>query len=1094
MRGIEASAKANAPTDALRWLPAAMLIVALLIHLPTLGAPLVDRHPFRQTQTAFTARIFHEDGIDLLHPKLPILGAPWEVPFEFPAYQAVAAVVMDVGVPEDTALRLTGLASFLLAAGLLWLLVRRQAGWLGATVALAIFLFSPLGISWGRASLIEYSALAASFGFALSGLRWRDSALGRVVRARARPRLSRDDGQDHDGPVLGRAVRAVRGVPRRRRRRTRRSWAGRVGPVDPADPGRLRLDALRRCHQGRVRTPTAWLTSSAAPRPGTRGPWRSASSSARGRRSSPSAILLAGGIAIPFLAYPAIRFAVANRQLRFWAWIAVTAPGPILVFFNLYYVHDYYAIAVSPSIAALVGLGVAGLPLVRTWLRGLLLAGAALAWAAVWFVQMPYWTPDVRRDVGPRGRPAARGADRTRDDARISSWRSSGATGRRRSSTTPIAGAGCSTATTPADVTVESLVDAGIRRLPVPVGGLRRPLHARRIACAWSTGARRDHRAGDRPHRAARVEAMTQPPADLDLVVLGGGGHVGLPLSLAFAQAGLRVGIYDTNPATLERIAAGEMPFMENGADELLREILPTGRLSFGSDGEMIARAETLVVVIGTPVDEFLGPSMTIFEKAVEQIAPYLRDGALVVLRSTVYPGHDRLCRPAAGRARLPASTSRSARSGSPRATRSRSCTRCRRSSARTRDVAAERATALFSTLASKTVRTTTKEAELAKLFTNTWRYMKFAVANQFFMIADQAGVDYTNVLRAIREDYPRALDLPGPGFAAGPVPVQGHDAAGGVHRRTTSRSARPRCRSTRACRPTSSPPSNGATAGSRARPSASSGWPSSPSRTTLARPSATSFASCSPGPARACSPRTRTSATNASSRWTRCSPTATSSSWAHRTRPYRGPGRGRQGRRGRLGRDWVGASGSDARRRSGSGSAGDVPATVERRSLPVVFIVVSSRFVLEAAVDFRSVGSHASIYTAAAAAWLAGGDPWTRRAAGGDVRRAHRRCCFPSSLRRPAQDLTRLIWVVGSAALAVWTIRHSACRRTGSPSRPSSSAIELGHPEILVLWLLVLGGTAQRFCGRDQGLRRARPPGGARAGRRSCSRPWSSW
>ena len=62
-----------------------------------------------------------------------------------------------------------------------------------------------------------------------------------------------------------------------------------------------------------------------------------------------------------------------------------------------------------------------------------------------------------------------------------------------------------------------------------------------------------------------------------------------------------------------------------------------------------------------------------------------------------------------------------------------------------------------------------TKEAELAKLFTNTWRYMKFAVANQFFMIADQAGVDYTNVLRAIREDYPRAADLPGPGFAAGP-------------------------------------------------------------------------------------------------------------------------------------------------------------------------------------------------------------------------------------------------------------------------------------------------------------------------------------
>ncbi len=82
---------------------------------------------------------------------------------------------------------------------------------------------------------------------------------------------------------------------------------------------------------------------------------------------------------------------------------------------------------------------------------------------------------------------------------------------------------------------------------------------------------------------------------------------------------------------------------------------------------------------------------------------------------------------------------------------------------------AGDRAAALFGRLASKTVRTTSKEAELAKLFTNTWRYMKFAVANQFFAIADQAGVDYTNVLRAVREDYPRAADLPGPGFAAGP-------------------------------------------------------------------------------------------------------------------------------------------------------------------------------------------------------------------------------------------------------------------------------------------------------------------------------------
>lgn len=261
---------------------------------------------------------------------------------------------------------------------------------------------------------------------------------------------------------------------------------------------------------------------------------------------------------------------------------------------------------------------------------------------------------------------------------------------------------------------------------------------------------------------------MTAASDGLDVVVLGGGGHVGLPLSLAFADAGLRVGIYDTNQATLDRIAAGVMPFLEAGADELLRKILPTGRLELTTDAAMIGRTDQLIVVIGTPVDEFLGPSMTIFERVVRQIAPHLHDGVLIVLRSTVYPGTTAYVvqtLAAAGRTvdvafcpeRIAEGHAIDELHALPQIIGADD------------DAAADRATALFNKLVAKTVRTTTKEAELAKLFTNTWRYMKFAVANQFFMISDQAGVDYTNVLRAIREDYPRAADLPGPGFAAGP-------------------------------------------------------------------------------------------------------------------------------------------------------------------------------------------------------------------------------------------------------------------------------------------------------------------------------------
>ena len=255
---------------------------------------------------------------------------------------------------------------------------------------------------------------------------------------------------------------------------------------------------------------------------------------------------------------------------------------------------------------------------------------------------------------------------------------------------------------------------------------------------------------------------------DLDVVVLGGGGHVGLPLSLAFARAGLRGGIYDISQAALDRIAAGEMPFKENGADELLAELLTTGRLEMSTDGAILARTMQVVVVIGTPVDEFLGPSMTVFERAVAQISPHLQDGALVVLRSTVYPGTTAYVAQHLDQSGASVDVAFCPERIAEGHALEELHTLPQIIGADT-EIAAERAETLFGKLATKTIRTTSKEAELAKLFTNTWRYMKFAIANQFFTIAHQAGVDYSNVLDAIRTDYPRAADLPSPGFAAGP-------------------------------------------------------------------------------------------------------------------------------------------------------------------------------------------------------------------------------------------------------------------------------------------------------------------------------------
>src|ERR1044071_194322 len=97
--------------------------------------------------------------------------------------------------------------------------------------------------------------------------------------------------------------------------------------------------------------------------------------------------------------------------------------------------------------------------------------------------------------------------------------------------------------------------------------------------------------------RAGNLPAVTDQ--DLDLVVLGGGGHVGLPLALAFADSGARVGIFDINKTTLERIGRGEMPFREHGADELLPKVLETGRLVLSWDPAMMERTDTVIVVVG---------------------------------------------------------------------------------------------------------------------------------------------------------------------------------------------------------------------------------------------------------------------------------------------------------------------------------------------------------------------------------------------------------------------------------------------------------------------------------------------------------------
>jgi UDP-N-acetyl-D-mannosaminuronic acid dehydrogenase len=254
----------------------------------------------------------------------------------------------------------------------------------------------------------------------------------------------------------------------------------------------------------------------------------------------------------------------------------------------------------------------------------------------------------------------------------------------------------------------------------------------------------------------------------LDLVIVGGCGHVGLPLALSLAETGYRVGVNDIDAAKIESVQHGEVPFRENGASELLHELLPSGRLEFGTSASMVARTRAVILVIGTPIDEFMNPSVTVFDRVIEELIPHIQPGTLIVLRSTVFPGTtegvERRLRQAGVDATVVFCPERIAEGHALDEVKS-----LPQLIGASTDEGFDRARNLFEPLGMQLVRTNTLEAELAKLLTNTWRYMKFAIANQFFQIAHRSGLDYGRVLDAIRRDYPRAADLPGPGFAAGP-------------------------------------------------------------------------------------------------------------------------------------------------------------------------------------------------------------------------------------------------------------------------------------------------------------------------------------
>jgi UDP-N-acetyl-D-mannosaminuronic acid dehydrogenase len=253
----------------------------------------------------------------------------------------------------------------------------------------------------------------------------------------------------------------------------------------------------------------------------------------------------------------------------------------------------------------------------------------------------------------------------------------------------------------------------------------------------------------------------------MKIAIVGGCGHVGLPLGVSLAAAGAEVVAFDIDAGAVSQVNSGAAPFHEDSLNKVLTSTLgKTFRAT--TDERSVIDANVVVMIVGTPLDVHLNPDPNAVVDAVAGILDLLNKDQILILRSTVYPGVTRriekLLKEANKKLDIAFCPERIVEGSAMKELKELPQIIGARS-----DKEFERSKSVFDYLGVESIRCAPEEAELAKLFTNTWRYIKFAAANQFWMMANEAGIEYEHVRNVIRYEYPRASDLPGAGFSAGP-------------------------------------------------------------------------------------------------------------------------------------------------------------------------------------------------------------------------------------------------------------------------------------------------------------------------------------
>ena len=255
-----------------------------------------------------------------------------------------------------------------------------------------------------------------------------------------------------------------------------------------------------------------------------------------------------------------------------------------------------------------------------------------------------------------------------------------------------------------------------------------------------------------------------------EIIAVVGLGRVGLPLALFLASKGHHVYGIDVDQEKVNIVSRGQMPFMEDGAQDLLKKHINKSLFST-TDFAAVAKSKIIILTLGTPVDENMNPSLVQIDRALETAKPHFKKGQLLILRSTVSPGTTNYVKSFLSDYGFTVGKNFFLAFCPERIAEGRSLVELAQIPQIVGGVdreSTQKAAEFFKSLDIEVSTSDSISAELAKLFTNMYRYINFAIANEFMILAGNWRRDIYKIVDLVNKDYKRG-GLALPGLTGGP-------------------------------------------------------------------------------------------------------------------------------------------------------------------------------------------------------------------------------------------------------------------------------------------------------------------------------------